>query len=199
MIQASKQKYYCRMTNKLINTQKSSKAYWSLLKAFLNNKKIPLIPPLFQENRFLTDFKEKAELFNSFFAKQCSLIRNDSELPTSLTFYTNNRLSTVSFSHEDVGKIIQNLNPNKAHGHDNISIHMLKICGSTIYRPLEIIFKEPLSTGLFPSEWKKGNIVPIHKKGDKQVLKNYCPDSLLPICGKVFERFIFNEMFSFLL
>ena len=75
MIQASKQKYYCRMTNKLINTQKSSKAYWSLLNAFLNNKKIPLIPPLFHENRFLTDFKEKAELFNSFFAKQCSLIR----------------------------------------------------------------------------------------------------------------------------
>ena len=84
-IQASKQKYYCRMTNKLINTQNSSKAYRSLLKTFLNNKKIPLIPPLFHENRFITDFKGKAELFNSFFAKQCSLIRNDSELPTSLT------------------------------------------------------------------------------------------------------------------
>ena len=187
------------MTNKLINTQKSSKVYLSLLKAFLNSKKIPLISPLFHENRFITDFKEKEELFNSFFAKQCSLIRNDSELPTSLTFYTNNRLSTVSFSHEDIGKIIQNLNPNKANGHDNISIRMLKICGSTIYRPLEIIFKEALSTGLFPSEWKKGSIVPIHKKGDKQVLKNYRPVSLLPICGKVFERLIFNEMFSFFL
>ena len=76
---------------------------------------------------------------------------------------------------------------------------MLKICGSTIYRPLEILFKEALSTDLFPSEWKKGNIVPIHKKGDKQVLKIYRPVSLLPICAKVFERLIFNEMFSFLL
>ena len=165
----------------------------------MNKKKIPLIPPLFHENRFITDFKEKAERFNSFFAKKCSLIRNDSELPTSLTFYTNNRLSSVSFSHEDIGKIIQNLNPNKAHSHDNISIRMLKLRGSTIYRPLEIIFKEALSTGLFPSEWKKGNIVPIHKKGDNQVLKNYRPVSFLPICEKVFERLIFNEMFSFLL
>ena len=52
---------------------------------------------------------------------------------------------------------------------------------------------------MFPSEWKIGNIAPIHKKGDKQVLKNYCLVSLLPICGKVFERLIFNEMFSFLL
>ena len=106
-IEASKQIYNCRITNKLINTQKCSKAYWPLLKGFLNNKKMSLIPPLFHENRFTTDFKEKAELFNSFFAKQCSLIRNDSELPTSLTFYTDNLLSTVSFSHEDVGKIFQ--------------------------------------------------------------------------------------------
>ena len=42
------------------NTEKSSKAYLSLLKVFLNNKNIPLIPPLFHENRFMTYFKEKA-------------------------------------------------------------------------------------------------------------------------------------------
>ena len=198
-IEASKQKYYCRMTNKLTNAEKSSKAYWSILKSFLNNKKIPLIPPLFYENCFITNFKEKAELFNSFFADQCSLMSNASKLPSNFTLYTDNRLSTVTFSQDDIGKIIQNLNPNKAHGHDNISIRMLKICGSSIYGPLELIFKEALSTGLFPSNWKKGNIVPIHKKGDKQILKNYRPVSLLPICGKIFERLIFNELFNFLL
>ena len=46
---------------------------------------------------------------------------------------------------------------------------------------------------------EKGNIVPIHKKGDKQVLKNYRPILLLPIYGKVFERLIFNELLNFLL
>ena len=76
---------------------------------------------------------------------------------------------------------------------------MLKITGSSVYGPLELIFKEALSTGLFPSNWKKGNIVPIHKKGDKQILKNWCPVSLLPICGEIFERLIFNELFNFLL
>ena len=49
-----------------------------------------------------------------------------------------------------------------------------------------------LNTGKFPSEWKKGNDVPIHKKDDKQNVKNYCPVSLLPICGKIFERLIYN-------
>ena len=42
-----------------------------------------------------------------------------------------------------------------------------------------------------------GNIVPIHKKGEKQTLKDYCSVSLLPICGKILERVIFNEMFKF--
>ena len=198
-IEASKQKYYCRMTNKLTNAEKRSKAYWSILKRFLNNKKIPLIPPLFYENCFVTNFKEKAELFNSLFADQCSLMSNASKLPSNFTLYTDNRLSTVTFSQYDFGKIIQNLNPNKAHGHDNISIRMLKICSSSIYGPLELIFKEALSTGLFPSNWKIGNIAPIHKKGDKQILKNYRPVSLLPICGKIFERLIFNDLFNFLL
>ena len=160
MINKSKQNYYSRVASKLTNVQRNSKTYWSLLNRFLNNKKIPLIPPLFHENKFVTDFKEKAELFNALFAKQCSLIKNSSKLPSHLHYLTDNRLSSVSFSQDDIAKIIQNLDPNKAHGHDNISIRMLKICGSSIYKPLEMIFKQCIETSVFPSEWKKANIVP---------------------------------------
>ena len=56
-----------------------------------------------------------------------------------------------------------------------------------------------MRTGKFPLEWKKANIVPIHKKGDKQAVKNYRPVSLLPICGKIFERLLYNEMLNFFL
>ena len=146
------------MTNKLTNAEKISKAYWSILKSFLNNKKISLIPPLFYENCFITNFKEKAELFNSFFADQYSLISNASKLPSNFTLYTDNWLSTVTFSQDHIGKIIQNLKSNEAQGHDNISIRMLKIRGSSIYEPLELIFKQALSTSLFPSNRKKGNM-----------------------------------------
>lgn len=62
------------------------------------------------------------------------------------------------------GKIIQSLNPDKVHGHDNASIRMLKICSSAISRSLEIIFKDSMGTGMFPSEWKKVNIISICKK-----------------------------------
>ena len=64
---------------------------------------------------------------------------------------------------------------------------MLKICGDTICKPLELIFKQALTTGVFPSEWKKGNIVPCYKKGDKQNIKNYRPVSLL-LSAKIFLK-----------
>ena len=85
---------------------------------------------------------------------------------------TDNRLSSVRFCQDDITKIIQKLDPNKAHGHYNINIHILKICGSSIYKHLEVVFTQCIETGVFPSEWKNGNIVPTHKKGDKQTVKN---------------------------
>ena len=44
---------------------------------------------------------------------------------------------------------------------------------------------------------EKSKCGPVHKKGDKQVLRNYRPVSLLPICGKIFERLIYNSLFGF--
>ena len=66
-IEVAKEKYYHNTVNKLMNTQKNSKVYWYLLKIFLNNKKIPIIPPLFYENRFITDFKEKDNFLIFYF------------------------------------------------------------------------------------------------------------------------------------
>ena len=65
------------------------------------------------------------------------------------------------------------------------------VCGESVYRPLNIIFKTCLNTGNFPLEWKKGNVVPIHKKYDKRNVKKYRSVSRLPICGKIFERLIY--------
>ena len=46
--------------------------------------------------------------------------------------------------------------------------------------------------------WKIANVTPVFKKGDKQSYKNYRPISLLPICGKMFEKIIFNNLYPYL-
>ena len=69
LITKSKEKYYQRINAKLNDPSLSNKTYWSILKTFYNGKKVPIIPPLFINNKFVTDFQEKANAFNSFFAR----------------------------------------------------------------------------------------------------------------------------------
>ena len=68
----------------------------------------------------------------SYFSEQCTLLKNISNLPNTCSKHTNNILDTIVFSKEDIYKIIKNLDPNKAHGHDMISIRMIKLCGISI-------------------------------------------------------------------
>ena len=78
-----------------------------------------------------------------------------------------------------------------------ISLWMIKMQDTSICRPLKLIFQSCLESGKFPNEWKKANVVPVHKKGGKQILKNYRPILLLPIAGKIFERLLYDRMFEF--
>ena len=121
------------------------KTYRSILKTFYNGKKIPLIPLLLLDHKFVTDIKAKANIFSKFFAEQCTSLKNDGKLPSNQIFLTQ---STKSSHHPDI--------------------------------------------------WKKSNIIPVHKKNDTQLVKNYRPISLLPIFGKLFEKIIANRIYNFL-
>ena len=97
LIEKSKHKYYARLSKKLLDSTTSPKSHWSILKTFLNNKKIPCISPLLHENKFIIDFRRNDEIFNTFFAKQCSLIISCSDPPTTLAKKTHESLSTIRF------------------------------------------------------------------------------------------------------
>ena len=85
-IKESKRQFYERINLKLINPNTSPKTYWSILKSLFCDKKIPVIPHLVHNNEIITDFKSKADLFNSQFSRQCSLVDNDSTLPLTSLF-----------------------------------------------------------------------------------------------------------------
>ena len=178
------------LVNKFAVNRINPKCYWSILKSFLSNKKIPCVPPLIHNNLFVVEFKEKTELFNSFFAKQCTYIETGSSLPTQLFCRTNESLNTINFTEDGILNVIRKLDPSKAHGHDQISIRMVQICDKAICKPLHLIFSSCIESGIFPTEWKKASVVPVHKRHDKQNVKNYRPVSLLPIFGKILERLI---------
>ena len=62
---------------------------------------------------------------------------------------------------------------------------MLKICGSSIYTPLQLISQSFIEKEKFPSKWKKANVVPFHKNLSKQTLENYRPVSGLPFVARL--------------
>ena len=78
--------------------------------------------------------------YDDFFSKQCQPIPNNSTLPSTQTSETSNRLSTVDIDSKKILKLIQGLNSNKAHGHNVISIRMLKICGPSVVKSRSLLF-----------------------------------------------------------
>ena len=125
-------------------------------------------------NSFQT-FETKLNYFTIFIDQHCALIDNASEIPPTLSIKTTTTLSSIPVTTSNIIKIAKILDPNKAHRHDLISIKMQKLCGDSVLAPLELIFKSCLKSGTFPSEWKRTNVVPVHKKGDEQSLKIITP------------------------
>ena len=78
----------------------------------------------------------------------------------------------------------------------NYLLNYLKICNKTLVYPLKLIFKASFQEDVFPDCGKKANVVPIHKKESKNLLKNNGKISLLLIFGKIHERIIFKELFD---
>ena len=109
-----------------------------------------------------SNFRDKAGYFNEYFSDQCSPIENGSQLPLNINYVSFNELSIIDFTEDDIYNIIKNLDSNKAHGYDNISIRMIKSYGYSICKPLKIIFNDCMKTGIFPEIWKKANVIPIY-------------------------------------
>ena len=72
------------------------------MKTLLKGKKVPCVLTVYDNNRYVTDFKEKCQFFNSFFSEQCTLLKNNSTLPDACSKRTNNILDTIVFSKEDI-------------------------------------------------------------------------------------------------
>ena len=242
-INLSKNKYYKRLGDKLNNPNTSCKTDWSIIRTFVNGEKTPIIFPLLVNDKLVLNFVEKANIFNDFFSSQCQRMSNDSTLPRTFSFETTNRLTSClkALLILEISMILQSLDQNKAHDHDDIPVRMIKIrggsrtvrtskverfvmivnsfqpltiitkrsildvaavldpplkmCGSSIIKPLQLLFNNCVSQGVFPNIWKLANFLLVDKKNRKQLVDNYRPVSLLPIYSKIFETWLLDSIY----
>ena len=197
LIKEAKLAYYANLGNKFSDPEIGQKQFWTAYKKIANKKRNTNIPPIIEDGTYISNCKLKADIFNKYFAHQCTINDNGSVLPNFIS-KTDTSLYHVSVTKNRIINIIKNLNSNKAHGYDGISVTMLKLCASEVAIPLQIIFQDCINSGRFPDCWKYANVQPIHKKANRQIKSNYRPISLLPICSKILEKIIFDQVYAFL-
>jgi hypothetical protein len=88
------------------------------------------------------------------------------------------KLQEIRVMEKGVLKLLQNLKVHKAAGPDTISPRLLNSLASVITPDITRIFRTSLDEGTVPKDWRKANIVPVFKKGDKSKPANYRPVSL---------------------
>ena len=95
---------------------------------------------------------------------------------------------------EEVKELIKSLKGSKSTGPDNISNFIIKTAKNIIAHPLKTLINHSLIEGKVPKEWKHALLIPLHKKGDKDLAANHRPISLLPKPSILMEKVIHKQL-----
>jgi hypothetical protein len=95
---------------------------------------------------------------------------------------------------DEIFKGVLNLNPNKGAGPDDIPSAFLINCAESLVKPLHFIFNSSLTTGIFPSKWKKSFLTPIYKSGSRSDINNYRGIAILSAIPKFFEKLVCEKL-----
>ena len=144
--------------------------------------------------------KDITESFNNYFTSVFT--REDqsrhTESTSAITSEGDAVLSDLNIDIDTVIKALSKLRPDKSMGPDNLSPKLLIETQKEIAYPLLLLFRNSLQELSVPDDWKKANVSPIFKKGNRQSLENYRPVSLTSQICKLFETVIRDAMVSHL-
>ena len=164
------------------------------IKSLKNTENYPAI--MYHDSTPATSNLEKATLFNDFF--ESVFTQSSSSLPPLDKLETPaNNISNIDISEDEVYKVLVSLNPDKAMGADGIGPRVLKYCALALHKPFHRLFTLCLSRHWLPQEWKIHRITPVFKSGDRALVRNYRPISLLSTASKVLERLVYNKISAF--
>ena len=194
---SAQKEYYKKLYAKSNSNSGRAKTFWKIIKSNFGNKNNTRIPTLRENNTDVTCDADKAILFNNFFSDQSTLdLSKEPKLPT-LSTKTDKTILNISVLSEQVLSILNSLDTSKATGPDGVGNNVLRSCAESLCYPITFVAQMSLDQGVFPAVWKRANVVPVYKKGDKHNKKNYRPVSLLSNISKVVEKIIYMHLYDY--
>jgi len=193
-------------SGKFAENSGDSKKTWELINR-IRGKRRREIKPLFTiDNVKITNRRIIANEFNKYFVSLASDLNtayndlgqiNINSIPSFYDYLPLSNTSSI-YMHDcttdEVSKIISELKNGKA---SDIPIHVIKQSSKIVTPLLTVLYNECMKDGIFPDDLKVGRISPIYKKDNQELLENYRPVSTLAVFGKIFEKIIFNRLYSF--
>ena len=141
------------------------------------------------------DNQAKASILNQYFS---SVFSNDEHLqpPPDMGPSPYPDIPNIEICCEGITCLLNDLDPSKSHGPDEVPARLLKSMAAEISPSLKLIFSASLHQGAIPQIWKQAIVTPLFKKGDKSNPSNYRPISLTCICCKVLEHIVHTNIMS---
>ena len=141
-----------------------------------------------------SDF-EIATCFKTFFASVFTQEDNrEVPKPVNMGISDESHCTDIQFAESDVLRILDKLRADKSPGPDELLPRLLTEIKDEIAYPLYVLFRRSLDESSVPAEWKRANVCPIFKKGNRNLAENYRPVSLTCQVCKVFETLVRDSL-----
>jgi len=175
---------------------KDNKAFWKTVNEMMGNS-FSKQDSLFHDANEITDPLVISNIFNEHFSSKVINLTDSSAWDNYIVpDLTDNEDLNNFITEEELIEAISCLKSSKGQGFDEIPGNIIKHLSPVIIKPLLWLFNSIVHSGVVPKAWKISRIIPIHKKGDKKQVGNYCLVSNISSLSKVFERCIILKLKS---
>ena len=189
MIREAKKKY---KRNIIKRSRKNRKVFYKYISRINRKNSFKKVGPLIDQNeRIVVEDMEMASLLNGYFASVFN--KNefvDSKLDCTVEIEAKELLSNIEITGNDVIRVITEFKEQKSPGVDGITSTYVLKTKEILVEPLRLMYNKSIDENQIPKDWKKANVSPIFKKGDRSSVENYRPVSLTVMYCKVLEKII---------
>ena len=179
---------------------------------FKSKKKNNFIRLKNDKDELATSDKENAEILNTFFSSVFAEESDSPELilsaaskwlygedcgdPLDYNYkHPDQTLNDVNVSEDEVLKLLLGVDPNKSSDSNCVHPRLLREGAKELCRPIYLLFKESLSKGVVPTQWKIVTVTPIHKADDRHCAANYRPITITSVLCRLLEKVIKEQFY----